>query len=165
MHRDYSTSQDFHNSLGRFYQVWIAAEFSIDLAIGKFLKISDEQAQQLTATMEFGRKVVFLKALISKSGHKRKDTLNKALNAILNDSKRNIFAHSFLMSTPTSIHFVERSPHGGFTVKVHDFTPATFEQHVSDFVQHAKDFEIALGYSRDVFEAFGQAALNFKSKS
>lgn len=165
MRRDYSSSLQFHSSLGRFYQVWCAVEFSVDLAIGMFLKIPDEQTHRLTAAMEFGRKAVFLRSLIANSDHKQKDNLVIALNALQNESMRNVFAHSFIMSSPKDVSFVERSPHGKFQVHVHPFTPAKFKEHVARFVRHAQDFENALGIERDVFERFGQAALKFKAKA
>ena len=57
----------FRYLLGTYFVAWANLELLSSYGIRKFLNIKDEEAQVLTAGMEFGRKAVVLKNLIWRS--------------------------------------------------------------------------------------------------
>lgn len=97
--------------------------------------------------------------LVRKSDHKNKAEIEQHLNAAQNDSKRNIFAHSFARSDADTVIFVERSRHGSYQAKEHKFTKSEFEAHVNKFIETAKGFEKAVELTREEIEKFAAAAI------
>jgi hypothetical protein len=161
-----AASRDFVMALGTFYVNWAKIELLMDLAICKFLDVAPTQAHAVTAAIDFGRRAFWLRSLINESAtHKNKGNLIKALSGIQNDSKRNIFAHSYLSSTENTVTFIERSPHGKFTVRRHRYTQRGFSDHVNAIADSASAFQTALGISDDELNAFARAAINLTNKS
>jgi hypothetical protein len=161
----YSATQQFRFELGAFFQVWLAVEFTVDLAIGKFLGVPDEETHLMTAGLSFGRRATLLRSLVARSDHKDKGKITKLLQEIQDNSLRNIFSHAYLLADARSVTFLERIPHGKFTAKSYPFSGPAFTAHVERFIQAAKDFETTLGVSTADVDAFGAAALSFVSKS
>jgi hypothetical protein len=155
----YSVSKEYRESLGAFYATWQSFEITLDWAFGQFLKLPDEETHLLTAGMDFGRKATVFRHLVRESNHENKAEIEKHLNAAQNDSKRNIFAHSFARSDADSVIFIERSRHGSYQAKEHRFTKSEFEAHVNKFIETAKSFEKAVGLTRDAMEKFGALAI------
>ncbi len=81
-----------------------------------------------------------------------------ALNKIQNESKRNVFAHSFLRSTKTTVTFVERTWEGDYKARTHVFTLDEFSDHVRRFQTAARAFAKALQIDDRDFQAFCFAA-------
>jgi hypothetical protein len=113
--RNLSQTPIFQRELGRFFGAWTSAEATIDFSIGKLLKITHEESHLITATLEFGRKITLLRSLVSRHRSKNKETIIKCLNTLQNESKRNVFAHSYIGSTKTVVTFIERIPYGKFS--------------------------------------------------
>jgi hypothetical protein len=160
----FGTSQDFATKLGLFYINWTKNELLLDFAIGKFLGISAEQAHLITASIDFGRRAQWLRALVKVSEFPNKTALLTALNAIQNDSKRNIFAHSYLSGDEKHVWFVERIPFGEFSIRAYRFDADEFGRHVDNIAEHGVAFQNALQVPDDELDAFAQAALNMAAK-
>jgi hypothetical protein len=156
----FALSSNFALFVGLFYVNWSRIETTIDYAIGKFLNVSDKQAHIITTYIDFGRKASWLRELVKDSSDPKQGDIIKALNAIQNDSKRNIFAHSYISGVGPWVNFIEKNPHGSFSVRVHRFTEQEFRTHVDGIARHAGDLIMALGVSDDELDAFGQVALN-----
>jgi hypothetical protein len=137
----------------------------LDCAIGKFLRLGPYETHLLTAGMEHGRKVMLLRGLISRSDHTKKTELVRALNVIQNKSLRNVFAHSYIASDDKKITFVERSRGGPYWAMEHDFSLKEFKDHVQEFLQASRDFEMALDLAPFELHAFQHAALSSISKA
>jgi hypothetical protein len=162
-----ASRKEFSAWLGLFYVVWSGAEVVTAYAVGKFLSLAHEETHLLTARMEFARKTALLRALISRSDHPKKAALKGALNKMQNESKRNVFAHSFLRSDLKTVTFVERTWEGDFKVRLHKFTLEEFIEHVERFQVAGREFERALGMTdmdKD-FQAFCFAADAIKTTS
>jgi hypothetical protein len=136
----------------------------MDWAIGKFLELPHEQTHLITAGLEFGRKAILLRALVARSDWKNKGEIIKHIKTIQEDSKRNIFAHSFMRSDDKRVLFVERTNHGAFKVRTHEFEPKSFTAHVRQFIDLAKSLEQELGLTREEIQAFADAADNLAKK-
>jgi hypothetical protein len=108
--------------------------------------------------MEFSRKVALLRALVNKSTHKNKASIVGSLNKMQNESKRNVFAHSFLRSDHRTVTFVERTWEGAYKTKKHKFTLAEFQSHVLAFQKAARAFSSALQIDAKDFQDFCDAA-------
>jgi hypothetical protein len=158
----YITSTEFRTALGAFYSTWQSVEITMDWAIGQFLKMPDEETHLLTGGMEFGRKAILLRTLVSRSDRKNKGEIIKHLSFIQNGSKRNIFAHSFCRSPNDGVIFVQRSNHGVYKATEHAFSRAEFEAHVNKFVETAQAFERELAMTRESIEKFAAAAIMAK---
>lgn len=160
----YEYTDEFLREYGSFYHAWALAEATLDFAIGKFLRLSDEETHILTAGMPHGRKCLLLQSLIGRTDHPRKNELLGAIRIIQNESMRNQFAHSYIMSLEDEVTFIERSHTGLYRAKEHVFTPEQFTAHVDKFCaafstlykgMEIQPFELAL---------FMDAALNINSK-
>ena len=150
----------FTEPLGVFYGAWSAAEVVVDMAVGKLLKLPPEETHLLTAAMDFSRKIILLKALVARQKPKHQGKIQSALNSILNDSKRNMFAHSYIASRLDAVSFVERTTHGKYLARRHEFTGPEFRKHVDDFVDAADNLQIALGFTKADFAVFSKAAFS-----
>lgn len=156
---------NFLAAMGTFYNAWSTAEITIEFAIGKFLDLPHDETHLMTASMEFNRKANFARVLITRSGDPKQGDLIKALNTIQNESLRNVFAHSFLRSTPTEIIFVERTTHGKYSAREHTFTVQAFKNHVRKLTEAASDFYIALGDVGEEFKTFCLAATSVRTSA
>ena len=110
---------DFHRLLGTYYGSWTAADLTIDFAIGKFLKITHEHAQILTAGMMFGSKIRLLIEFVNRSHDKNKNVIIKALRNLQSEPKRDIIAHSYLIIKGGKATFIERPRGGEYCAKLH----------------------------------------------
>src|SRR5206468_9141726 len=120
----------FRELFGAFYATWQSVEITMEWAIGQFLKISYEDTHLITAGMQFGRKAMLLRALAGRSDRKNKGEIIKCLSFFVEQSKRNVFAHSFAKSNDDLVTFVNRDNHGKFKMTEHAFTPGEFTAHV-----------------------------------
>ena len=159
--RALSHSPKFIKALGAFYMVWQTAELLCDYAIAEFLDIPDEETHLLTAGLEFGRKFRFLGGLVKRSDHPRKSEIIGVLNSLQNKSKRNAFAHSYIIeSTDSRVHFLERNAGGVYKPKTHSYTINEFEQHVSMFINYVKELRSLLAVSESAVVGFALAAFS-----
>ena len=126
--------------------------------------ISPEQTHLITASIDFGRRAQWLRELVRASKFSNKAALLGALNAIQNDSKRNIFAHSYLSADEKNVWFVDRIPYGEFSIKAHRFDAESFTQHVDNIAVHAQALEGALQATNKELDDFVQAAINMAAK-
>jgi hypothetical protein len=149
----------FLHLLGLLYGAWTAQDLTIDFGIGRFLKIPHDQALLLTAGMQFGHKIRILKDLIRKTKDPNKDKMIGALNKLQNESKRNVFAHSYLIGNPTSVSFVERSAGGDFKIRQHTYTLPEWQDHLTAFTNAGKALWEGLGEPQAELEEFMDAAL------
>lgn len=158
-------SPEFLILAGLFQQAWAGAEAAADMAIRDFLGITTEESHLLTAGLEFNKKATLLRALISKSEHRHKDKAIKALNIMQNESKRNVFAHSYVLSNESSVTYLERSRGGRFAATKHKFTLEEFEAHVKKFSDASLLFWDAMGYDNDALDEFVSIALSINAKA
>lgn len=145
---------------GIFYQAWTSANLAVDMAIGRLLHTNDHQTHVLTSGMEFGRKARLLHELIKKSDHKRRRDAITAINFLRNESKRNVFAHSYILTTTDTVTFVEREAGGPYRARGHTFTLEEYENHVRKVVQAAADLEKAFAFTKDELTSFAYAAMS-----
>src|ERR1700722_17381085 len=145
---------DFVWSLGAFFAQWATLELVTSYGICKFLKISFEDAHILTSGMEFGRKSMLLRNLAYRSDAPEKGQIIRLLAKIQNESKRNVFAHSFIMSGPQTVTFIDRSRGGDYVATKHTFTVREFFDHVAGFTNHAAALEKCLGLDKGELHRF-----------
>lgn len=151
---------EFNKALGWFYHIWAVTEAMLDFAIGRFLRLEPAETHILTAGMEHGRKSMLLLILVSRSNDPNKSELSRTLKIIQNESLRNVFSHSYIGSDEETIFFLDRSKGGRYKATIRSFSMEKFNEHVSKFVQAARDFETALVVEPDEIIAFQELALS-----
>lgn len=156
---------EFTTLFGMFHLLWLTLDLTTDYAICKFLKVTHEEGHLITSGMMFGRKARLLADLIGQSEHPNKSALLGSFNAIRGKSKRDIFAHGYLWSSPHEIRFIERSISGPFKAIEHKFTFEEFQLHCLELASNSDAFYYALGATREELNAFANAALSLNRKS
>ena len=111
----------------------------------------------MTAGLDFNRKARLLRGIIKSSGHKNSAELLGFLNQIQNESKRNVFAHSYWFATPTDITFLERTRYGELKASQHTYTLTKFREHVLKVEAASSGFERVLDVKRSEMTAFFNA--------
>jgi hypothetical protein len=115
--------------------------------------------------MEFGRKITVLRNLVHRSHHPERSKITKLLGRIQNQSKRNVFAHAVVFSTPSTVTFVDRTRGGDYAATPHAYTLREFEQHVTDIMAIGAEFEQIIVPDHAEFQRFATAALRANTKS
>jgi hypothetical protein len=157
--------RDFVWFLGAFNATWASLELISSYGIYKFLKITAEETHILTSGMEFGRKLTLLRNLVYRSNdHKKKDII-RLVSKIQNESKRNVFAHSFIISGPDTVTFVERSRGGDYAVTRHTYSLKSWADHCCAVARYASQLEQSLGVDKSELHSFAQAAFKADTKS
>jgi len=162
-----SLTIEFNMNFGMFHTAWASAEVMMDYAIGEFLRLTPEEIHLVTSGMEHGRKAMLLRNLIGRGKHPNRDELLRTLKIIQNESLRNVFAHSYILSDETTISFVERSRGGRYQATEHEFSLQEFKDHVDAFLNASRDFQAALGLDTgdEKFEKFLAAIFNASHKA
>jgi hypothetical protein len=78
----------------------------------------------------------------------------------MQNAKRDLFAHSYLLQSKTHIGFINRSRGGDYKATLTEFAGEEFANHVVDFVTAAHAFLDALETPDDRFEAFARAPVS-----
>ena len=159
-----AADQRFSLFLGQFYQLWSGVEMLSSLAVGILLNIPDEETHLLTARMEFSRKAGLIRELLQRRTNPKKSEIKSALNKLQNESKRNVFAHSIILSSEHSVTFLERGWQQDYISSKHKFTLVEFTEHVHVFSKAVTDLMEALDISRDRLGTFSEAAMSAQSK-
>ncbi|MFB6451782.1 hypothetical protein [Bradyrhizobium tunisiense] len=153
----------FTSEMGRFYGIWATTELTVDFAICKLLSVPHEEGHLITAGVGFNQRARLLQALVKRKNAARGNEIIDALRTIQNESLRNTFAHSFLTGNEKTVEFVERSRHGLYNPKVHQFTLEEFQDHVQKFWQAGQKLFAALGDPYEEFQQFAEAAIHAAS--
>jgi hypothetical protein len=153
-------TDEFNMWFGKFHGAWLSVELLVDYAIGFFLETEYEETHHITAGMEIGRKMRLLESLLHRSTHKNKSSLIGYLRKVQNESKRNVFAHSFMDSEPDHITFVNRSFGQKYEVQLHKYTLKQFVAHVMTFITTGRYFYESFEFNEDDIQKFGQAAIS-----
>ena len=150
----------FLHFFGMFHGMWASMELMLCYGITKFLNIPAQEGHVLTSGMEFGRKITLLRNLVYRSNDPNKRKIMALLGKIQNESKRNVFAHSFITSDATSLTFIERSRGGDYKVIRHQYTLREFVGHVDNFVSAAAELEKLVGVTPTELHRFADAAFS-----
>jgi hypothetical protein len=154
---------DFHELFGIFHAVWLTLDVAIDFAISHLLHTSSRDTHIMVSGMMFGSKIRLLINLVQRSHHGKKGELIATLRAIQN-SKRDVFAHSYFASDKDRVLFIERTKGGDYKAIEHEFTASEFRDHVANSVLNANKFQDALGVTDEDILHFARAALSENSK-
>lgn len=157
--------KEYHAALGTFHGMWSTIDVTTDFAIGRFLRVTYEQAHLITSGMMFGTKARLLMDLIHRSDHPKRKELLDSFGSIRGNSKRDIVVHGYQMSSNKRIAFLERSRGGNYTGTQHVFTRDEFFAHLDRLIEDGHKFYAALGASDDEMEAFVEAAISPPKKS
>jgi hypothetical protein len=141
--------------LGGFYVAWSAVQPTIDIGIGDTLKLSDQDCHILTTGIDLTKKVLLLKQLMSQGQNAKKAEINRCLNIILNESKRNIIAHSYIQTSgDDSVIFLEKGIKDGYSSTRHEFTIEKFYAHTQKIADACSSLEKLLGVDSARLTAF-----------
>jgi len=155
---------EYHSHLGHFHGLWAAVDLTTDFAIGKFLKVTNEEAHLITSGMMFGRKARLLGGLIKRSDHPKKAQLQGAFNAI-RATPRDAITHGYQAYSRSQVAFLERPAGGDMRARQHTFSHEEFAQLVSKLVSDSHAFYEALEANSADVSAFAEAALSLDRKS
>jgi hypothetical protein len=158
-------TDEFNLWFGRFHGAWLSADLTVDYMIGRLLKLRHEQTHRLLAGMETGRKMRILYGLLRDCDLKHRAKALQCLGKLQNESKRNIFAHSFLWSDEHAVTFVNRAGGQKYSAEKHRFTMIRFRMHVAEFLSVGRDFYESLEIDMADIQAFGEAAISAASSS
>ena len=154
-------NKEFIFELGKFHGAWATIDVELDLAISKSLNLSYEDAQMVTAGMQFGSKIRILYNIIKRGNHPNKSKIIDALNTLRNKVKRNIVAHSYMITDEKTVTFIERSGAHSYEVTKHEYTLESFKDLVKLMTQTGIQLFEAVELSNSELQKFGEAA--FKS--
>lgn len=154
----------YHYRLGVFHAVWSTIDITVDMAIGSFLDVTDEEAIMVTWGMMFGPKVKLLASLVRRSQHPEKQAIMTSLNAVRGDAKRDVLAHGYQLGGLTQLGFIEKARGNDFTTKVHLFTNEEFRLHVDKLIGHANQLQAALAFTPERAQRFSDAAAGLATK-
>lgn len=115
-------NDEFIRLFGLFMLTWNVFDFTTDLAIGRMLNVTDEQAHLITSGMVFGKKARLFRDLIGRSNHNRKAKILGHFNAAAANAKRDKLAHSMIDFDADRVTFLERPSGGPFDAIQHDFS-------------------------------------------
>jgi len=124
-----------------------------------FLNLPHEQTHILTAGMMSGPKFRLLADLIARSDHPNKGKMLGILNKIRGETKREVLAHAYLLSTKTKVTFLHRKGGDKYSAKEYSFGLQEFYDHVKILTQAAEDFDVSLGAPGQEVSDFVAAAL------
>jgi len=156
--------QRFLALLGYFHVIWASLDLLLCYGIGAVLKIEAEECHVLTAGMEFGRKITVLRNIIHRSTHPKRKELIGLLGKIQNESKRNVFAHSFVLYDEQTLTFIDRTRGGDYQVKLHRFTVDEFAEHVISFGEAVEGLTEILCPDYENYRRFALAAFSAETK-
>jgi len=122
--------QRFRSQIGVFHIVWMTLELTIDIAIGKFGRLTPEVAHRETNGRTFKDRVKRLNVLLRKKGGS--ESARQILECLVYGSMRNIIAHSFVSSLENGVVvFVYRTQRKPTDAEKHCFTIDDFDQHIA----------------------------------
>lgn len=102
-----------------------------------------------------------LTGIIKHSDYPKKSEIIGVLNKIQNESKRNIFSHSYVIENDNGqIQFLEKTQGGRYQAQIHTFTEDEFDAHVRAFIKNAKQLVPLLQLDESKIAAFALAALS-----
>ena len=159
----FGKTSEFYAALGLFYAVWSQIELAIDYATWKALGTeTPEEAHTRSAAAKFSNKCKEFRALLE--GNKIPNGKNvKELLTQIEDSMRNVFAHSFMATDEHSVTFVHRKigrgKQGKYEVTAYQFSRQDFLNHVQNFSQLPSKFNDAVGLSEKEFRTFAAMAI------
>ncbi len=156
---------NFLHFMGMFHGMWATLELVLCYGLTKFLKLSPEEGHVLTSGMEFGRKITLLRNLVRRSDDANKGKLISLLGKIQNESKRNVFVHSFITSNAERVTFIDRSRGGDYKVTKHEYTLKEFADHLESFGSAAAELEMLLGIDPAELHRFAEAAFKAETKA
>jgi hypothetical protein len=158
-------NNEFAKWLGKFQLAWSEIELTTSFAVGKLLGLTDEEAHLVTTRMPFAVRASLLRSLVARKKPESAKELITALNQIQNESKRNVFAHSFILSNENVVTFHDRNWEGDFVTKPHSFTLEGFKNHVVKLYKATRTFNTAIGVTQESLDAFAKAALSANAKA
>src|SRR5688500_8919142 len=120
----------FLRNYGLFHSVFGALDLTVDVGIGKLLKLTPEETNLMLIGLDFGRRLQMLMGLADHQNHANKVALIAALKRIQDEAKRNAFAHSFLQSSETHVTFVYRHREKPLHAKRYRYSGTEFQKHV-----------------------------------
>ncbi|WP_422009014.1 hypothetical protein [Reyranella sp.] len=139
---------------GAFHSAFGSLDVTIDIGIGKLLKIGIEETHIITTAIDFSRRAQMLSDLVALQNHPQKAAILSAIKTIQNEAKRNAFAHSYLSGNEDTVTFIHRHRENTLKPKRHTYSRESFAAHVGVFMKAASDLQEALGISNDDFSAF-----------
>ncbi|MBX3505174.1 MAG: hypothetical protein KF895_06805 [Parvibaculum sp.] len=154
-------------AIGLFQTLWMNVETLTDFAIGKFLKVSHEQAHLVTAGLMFGRKARLLADLVARSDHPRRSELLGIVNKIRGQTKRDVLFHSTIGASEdgTKLVFTHRDAGQSLRVVEYSFTKKEFINHLQLLMNLTMDLQSELPASQEEMDGFRRAAFNASRKA
>jgi hypothetical protein len=159
----FAKTPEFYTTLGYFYAIWSQIELAIDYATWKAIGTeTPEEAHACSAGTKFSDKCKEFRTLLEgnkiPNGEKVKELLTH-----IEDSMRNVFAHSFMATDGHSVTFVHRKigrgKHGKYEVTAYQFSRQDFLNHVQNFEQLLFKFNHAVELSEKEFRTFAAMAI------
>ena len=115
----FSSLDDISGSLGAFYLIWAAFEHTVELSIAYLANLDYGHANLLLHGVSFTRKASILKSLLTSIDQNHPAI--SIVSTISNESKRNLFAHSFITQSEGMIVFNKRDSKNKYKHKHHPF--------------------------------------------
>jgi hypothetical protein len=150
----------YHYRLGVFHSMWSTLDVIVDMAVGEFLGLKDQDALAVTWGMMFGAKAKLLRQLVKRSDHPNKAAISKAIGDVWGGAKRDVVTHGYAFEGPTRVVFLEKPRGSDFQPVMHEFSHEEFGAHVDRLIRDGNALYRALGYDGARVEAFALEALS-----
>src|SRR5262249_48633528 len=111
-----------------------------------------------TAHMTMAKKFQLLLELTEDSSHENKNEIKRLISS-LGKSSRNIFAHSYYVSSSDRVLFINRSSKKDIKPQFHDFTLSSFTLYVQRTLEETQSLYEALKIESSEYASFGVASL------
>jgi hypothetical protein len=161
----FAKTNEFYAALGFFYAIWSQIELTIDYATWKAIGEAEtpEEAHARTAGAKFSDKCKELRSLLKGKNIPHSENMKEILTQI-EDSMRNVFAHSFMATDEHSVTFVYRKKgrgkRGKYEVTAYEFSRQDFFSHVKNFQQLLSELnKHVVGESEKEFRTFAASAI------
>lgn len=157
-------SDTFFLNYGLFHAAFSALDLAIDVAIGRFLKLSHAEAHLVTVGVEMGRRMQLLINLADHSNHPNKAEIVRLMKAIQDDSRRNAFTHGFMGTNEETVTFFYRNRDKPLEAREYQYSSDGFQKHVATFLELASKLQSALGITSADFVEFAATVIKDSNK-
>src|SRR5262249_32287308 len=147
--------REFHARYGGFLLLWQSFELLIEVAITRELRLSEEEATIVCATLGYAAKINVLLALL------KRDTSNasaiKALQTASQSAEQNDFTHSFMIHEPgqeRSFLIRRTMREGNYKIDQRPASKDGMQQHGNDFAAAYAQAAKALGITEADVDAY-----------
>lgn len=149
--------------LGQFIQGWSMVEGTLEVAIGRLLKLEPLEGSIITAGLQMRAKSVLLQALLNRDHEANAEPL-KVVRQIQNFNDRNDMLHGIYRKTDHGIEFTRRRNDGYFRSETKTYSNSELIDACLKVAAFADDLQRLLGITHEMYGDYLNASHNAQIK-